>query len=149
MSSVRLFDLQSAPEEEGTDLGDYPRQMQPLVREFFQRVHDKVRDQELLEGIRPMIRKQDYKRGAPNQWRAENANPPFEVALAAARLTGISIDELVFGDLQASRLDQVEAAQRRTEETLEEIRRLLDLRGRSGPGAELAGEEPRQAPPAD
>lgn len=125
-------------------------QMHPLVREFFRRVHEKVQDQELIDGIRPMIRKQDYKRGAPYQWRDENANPSLEVALAAARLTGLSLDELVFGDLQANRLDQVEAAQRRTEETLEEIRRLLDLRGsRSGPRAELADEAPRQGSPAD
>ena len=107
-------------------------QMHPLVREFFRRVHEKVQDQELIDGIRPMIRKQDYKRGAPYQWRDENANPSLEVALAAARLTGLSLDELVFGELRAS---QVEEWQHRTderlaqfEERLEQVAELLESR---------------------
>ena len=137
--------------------GDDLPEMQPLVREFFQRVQAELRkkgmgDKELLEGIRPMVevRGKYYGRGAPNQWRRPNSNPPAQVVFAAARLTGLSIDELVFGDLHASRLDQVEEAQRRTEQTLAEIRQLLDRRGsRLASDGELAGEEPRRVTPVE
>lgn len=111
-------------------LGDEPREMQPLVREFFQRVQSELRkkgmgDKELLEGIRPMleVKGKYYGRGAPNQWRRPNSNPPAQVVFAAARLTGISLDELVFGDVRAS---QVEERQRQTEARLEQFEERLE-----------------------
>lgn len=59
--------------------------------------------------------------GSVNQWKTK-ANTPGDILLTIALLAHINVDELLRGRSEASRLDQLEAQQQRTEETLTEIR---------------------------
>ena len=58
--------------------------------------------------------------GSVNQWKTK-ANTPGDILLTIALLADVNIDELLRGRSESSRLDQVEAQQRRTSEALAEI----------------------------
>jgi transcriptional regulator with XRE-family HTH domain len=61
----------------------------------------------LLE-IRPLISKQDYVENAVSAWLTGRTMPPAEVLLAAAKVSGVSLDELLFGESLLSRQDRLE-----------------------------------------
>lgn len=74
---------------------------------------------DLVEAVAAYLGK-SRTQGSVNQWKTK-ANTPGDILLTIALLADVNIDELLRGRTESSRLDQVEATQKRTAETLEEL----------------------------
>lgn len=81
---------------------------------------------ELAVAIEPLVGHL-YSSQNVSAWKTGRADPYAHVVLAIAKVAGISLDELVLEIPMTTRLDQVEAQQRRTSQTLEEIAEQVRL----------------------
>ena len=67
------------------------------------------KDAELAVRIAPLLRKTDPVRPqAISAWRKGTNRMPADALLAACLVTGVSVDELLFGESLKSRLDRIE-----------------------------------------
>lgn len=92
-----------------------------MVREAIRRQGTAARLAEALEGagIRPKAGR--YSHQNISKWAKGTSMPPAVALLAAAQLTGLSIDEQIHGHSIQERLDRMEMA-------LGELRRLVEAR---------------------
>ena len=97
---------------------------------------------QLAMTIQPLVGRL-YATQAISAWETGRVDPPAYVVFAIAKVSGLSIDELVLERSMATRLDQVEETADRLEETLseiqEQVRRLAERL--DNPGPKLLGDE--------
>lgn len=97
--------------------------MTELVRRVMRDAHVDITDDELAEKIAPYLSGFRYESSAIASWRAGRYRPPAEAVFAVALARGLRLDDYLYGQSYAQKIDALE---RRLE-------RVLDRLGEVGP----------------
>jgi hypothetical protein len=96
-------------------------EMTERVRQLLERVRQKTEgDADLVARIAPLVGRR-YKPSSVSNWRRGHDRMPAEALLAACQVTGVSIDEVLFGESLVGRQD-------RLEKELAELRKSVETR---------------------
>jgi transcriptional regulator with XRE-family HTH domain len=85
--------------------------MEKVAREVMQRAYRAMGGHaQLLLAIKPHVRdsKREIKQNSASAWVTGRVVPPADVLLAAAKVAGVSIDDLLFGESLKARQDRLE-----------------------------------------
>jgi transcriptional regulator with XRE-family HTH domain len=97
--------------------------MQAIVRQLMEQIRTRVgKDAELVVKIAPLIG-HTYSAASVSGWRRGHDRMPAEVLLAACQVTGVSIDELLFGQ---SVLETTKRVEKEWADFREEVRQALE-----------------------
>ncbi len=84
-----------------------------------------------LNQIEPLVGRA-YSDRSVSAWLRGSAMPPADVLLAAAKVTGISVDGYLFGESLSARQDRLEAEAKERDATIRELRAAIQARPPAG-----------------